>query len=127
MYSDSMAANDYFAATSAKKRCRGQNISPPRTKVLYVDLLFSDDDFIYIRLSLDAVCPSIAETDQKMKLRMAISRIAARPITRVFSVCVLYPFSGVIPPKLVTTQKKESFAWETVIAPAPMAMQTSVT
>lgn len=49
----------------------------------------------------------------------------AIPSTSVHNVCVLYPCSGSISPKLVTTQKYESFAWETVIAPAPIAITAS--
>ena len=44
----------------------------------------------------------------------------------VLTVSALYPCSGVISPKFVTTQKYESFACDTVIAPAPIASVTSV-
>ena len=56
--------------------------------------------------------------------RMRTSMSEAIPMIRVPSVWVLYPWDVSISPKLVTTQKYESFACETVIAPAPMATTT---
>ena len=43
--------------------------------------------------------------DQKIRLRIKISIMAAMPMTSVIRVWVLYPSSGFISPKLVTTQK----------------------
>lgn len=48
----------------------------------------------------------------------------AIPMIRVPSVWVLYPWEVSISPEFVTTQKYESFACETVIAPAPIATTT---
>ena len=56
---------------------------------------------------------------------MNISTIDAIPMINVHTVCVLYPCSGVISPKLVTTQKYESLACDTVMAPAPIAITQS--
>jgi hypothetical protein len=57
--------------------------------------------------------------------RRKTSCIVANPKISVITVFVLYPISGVIPPKFVTTQKQLSLAWDTVIAPVPMAIIVS--
>src|SRR5690606_18060894 len=57
--------------------------------------------------------------------KIIVKTIVVTPCSNVAAVWALYASVTFIPLNCVTTQKKLSFTWLTVIAPAPIAMTTS--
>src|SRR5690606_17219660 len=69
-------------------------------------------DFLAFLISLESIYTRIVH-------RIIVNTIVVTPCSKVAAVCALYASVTFMPLNCVMTQKKLSFTWLTVIAPAP--------